>query len=106
MRLQLKSGFAMAALVAASFAFAGVTQAAPMTGTPREGAGLIQQAHYTGHPHSHCKGHKGKSHHYHHYHHHYHHHLHEHHHEHNAMLGAGNYFDKRVFFIQMGPHGT
>jgi hypothetical protein len=71
MRLQLKSGFAMAALVAASFAFAGVTQAAPMADTPLEASGLILKAHYTGHPHAHC--HKGKSHHYHH------------HHEHHAM---------------------
>jgi hypothetical protein len=71
MGLQLKSGFAMAALVAASFAFAGVTQAAPMAGIPLEGSGLIQQAHDTGHPHAHC--HKGKS------HHHHHHHYHEHH---------------------------
>ena len=68
MRLPIKSGFAMATLVAASFAFAGVTQAASLAGmadtvtalqkeaTPHEMDGMIQKAHSTGKPHTHRKG--------------------------------------------------
>lgn len=78
MRLPTKSGLAMAAILAASFGYTSVTQAAPLAGVAaavpavqmtQESSALEvlpEKTHYTGKAHHH---HKGKYHHHHHHHH-------------------------------------
>ncbi len=86
MCLRAKFRFAAAVLLASTFGFVSLTQAAPLAGVSdtvsamqkeqmtNSTNGMIQKAHYTGYCHTHHKGHvyRCTSHHHHHYHHHYH----------------------------------